>query len=418
MRARKEVILAAGPLASPQLLMLSGVGPREHLEEMGIVVEQELPVGENVQDQLAVNVSFRTHSAADSLDEMLSSTPMLTVAGMLYHWFKMGPFVKPIVEALAFDKTDPEQDTPQLQYNLMNLTFDKLLADRYDEEAMPPPEFQGVTVTPILLHPKSKGTIRLKSSHPFDGVVYDPHSLEEEEDLATLVAGMKACRTIMGAPVMSQNVAEEWRCPPSLLKPSKAMEEEVAIYEQELAAAKKKATATEAETTLAEEETTAAEEKTVAEAPTAATEQPVGDDQTSASNDAGAELPTAKSLDMEEEVEHHGELVSKAADTQWLKNDDQLEEEEYLRRFVKSRAYSTATPVGGCRMAEDPTGVVDHRLRVKGIAGLRVVDSSIFPAVRNLTVATTHLHSLSRSLQLTLSLTCTHTALPLVLSDR
>jgi len=367
-RARKEVLLSAGPIGSARLLLLSGVGPRKHLEEVGVEVRQELPVGEGLQDQLAVNWSFSSAAgaAASSLDEMLSSVQLLTVAGVLYSWLKTGPLAKPIVEAVAFDKAGGEGAQPRLQYSVLPLTFDKLLSDSFAEEAVPPPAHLGVTVATTLLHPRSRGTVRLASASPFDPVVLDPRHLADDEDVAALVAGARACRRITGARAMAEVVGEEWRCPAAHLSPSAAALEEAEAYRRDHSAGAKAETDAETET---ETETTEAATEVATE----------GEAEEEAKEGEEGEEKAAKTLDVEEEVvvEHHGEALCSKAPA--AAAEEEADEEEYLRRYIRSRAYSTSVPVGSCRMAEDDSGVVDLRLRVKGIAGLRVVDSSVFP---------------------------------------
>jgi len=181
-----EVVLCGGAVNTPQLLMLSGIGPREHLESVGVPVREDLPgVGGNLQDHLAMLVSYRcaqpiTLDGAGSIGDLLS-----------WSLLKRGPLSSNVAEAGAFVRSRPEYREPNLQF-LFGPVF-------YVQHGFVKPAGHGFTLGPVLLHPRSRGTIRLRSNHPFDPPLIQPNYLEDPEDLAQLVDGVRLARRILGA---------------------------------------------------------------------------------------------------------------------------------------------------------------------------------------------------------------------------
>ena len=160
--ADAEVILSAGAFASPKLLMLSGLGPAAHLQEHDIDVVMDLPgVGQNLQDHLLFGVAYR------SLKE-LAFPPLLAEAG----------FFTRTRQGMA-------QAAPDLQFFFGAVLF---VADEYRVEG---PAF---TFAPILIQPKSRGTVTLRSNKPENLAIVDPHYLESPADLVTLVRGIEIAR--------------------------------------------------------------------------------------------------------------------------------------------------------------------------------------------------------------------------------
>ncbi|XP_069134411.1 glucose dehydrogenase [FAD, quinone]-like [Argopecten irradians] len=292
--ARKEVILSAGSVNSPQLLMLSGIGPKEHLEKLGIPVEADLPVGENLEDHALIPLTFP-----------INITGPITLASLTSWWTRLqysvlrtGYMSATLAEGLAFLYNDsnlksdagrssdiqihfhsahifPPSMKGIVKFNYRDEVDDKIFTLRED--------VMSTTFYPILLHPKSKGTIRLKSTDPFDYPEIDPHYLEHPDDVKTLISGIRIVEKLV-------------------------------------------------------------ETKTM---------QSIGMD-----------------VNFKSPFYHLCSQHEFRSDSFW---------ECYIRQYTLTCFHPTST----CRMGarDDPTAVVDTKLRVKGISGLRVVDASVMRSV-------------------------------------
>ncbi|XP_060071667.1 glucose dehydrogenase [FAD, quinone]-like [Ylistrum balloti] len=211
--ARKEVILSAGAVNSPQLLMLSGVGPKEHLEELGIKVEADLPVGNNLQDHLLAPLTFPVNVTSPITLEKLTSR----WTRMQYDIFGKGYLSGTFGEGVAFvyDDFDLKKDAgrtsdiqlhffsahifPPSMKGLVNFNFKKEIDDKI---FLMPEDVLSVSFFPILLHPKSRGTIRLKTTDPFDYPEIDPHYLEHPDDVKMLIRGIRFVEKLVGTQTM------------------------------------------------------------------------------------------------------------------------------------------------------------------------------------------------------------------------
>ncbi len=253
-RAAKEVILAAGAVGSPHLLLLSGIGPRRELEALKIPVVAELEgVGGNLQDHLNVGQSYRSTkpvslSNAESIPNLLK-----------YMFRKTGPLTSNIAEAGAFVKSRPELAECDLQLHFAPVFF--------VEHGFKNPPGHGFSLGAVLLTPKSEGRIYLRSADPREAPAMDPAYLSHEEDLAPLEAGLKLV----------------WKL-----------------------------------------------------------------------------------------------LESKAFDAY---RGDPVFEREDPAPFIRAHAETLYHPVGTCKMGQDASSVVDARLQVHGVPGLRVVDASVMPRI-------------------------------------
>lgn len=257
-RADREVILSGGAVNSPQLLMLSGIGPADELKRLSIAPVVDLQgVGQNLQDHLFVSVAY----ACTKPISLASAEAMKNVANYLL--FKRGPLTSNVGEAGGFVKTGAHSPAPDLQFHFGPVY--------YLNHGFTRPAGHGFTIGPTLIRPQSRGFITLRSNDPFAPPAIQPCYLHSAADLALLVAGVKlACELAHTQPLA------EYRGP--------------AVCEQ---------------------------------------------------------LATTE------------EII------------------EYVRRTVETIYH----PVGTCRMGGDPLGVVDAQLRVRGLAGLRVVDASIMPEI-------------------------------------
>ncbi len=173
--ADAEVIISAGAVNSPQLLMLSGIGPADHLEGHGIDVRRDLPgVGRNLQDHL---FAFVVHERTDDAGDPSPSSN--------------------IGEAGGFTYVDEDAPSPDLQYHFAPVYF-------MEHGLSNPSEGMGFSIGATQLRPESRGEIRLGSADPFADPVIDPNYLTEETDMEIMVEGVKRAREIAGADVMDE----------------------------------------------------------------------------------------------------------------------------------------------------------------------------------------------------------------------
>ncbi len=262
--ARAEVVLTAGALATPRILQLSGIGPGAALQALGIAVVRDLPgVGENFQDHLEVGVYGRARAPISLAGQDRGARALWH--GLRWWASHSGLLTSNVVECGGFVDTSGG-GRPDVQFHVLPV----LVGDV--ERA--PHEGHGVTINPCFLHPASRGRVGLASADPAVPSRFDGGYLSAEEDVHTLMRGVRLARRILRAPAMRRLVSAE-------LEPGAA-----------------------------------------------------------------------------EEID-----------------DDALE------AYVRERAKTVYHPSGTCRMGSDERAVVDARLRVHGIAGLRICDASVMPTI-------------------------------------
>ena len=190
-KARREVVLCAGAINSPQLLMLSGIGDRDQLAEHGIeVVTHAADVGGNLLDHLAVPLGFDAPN-----DTLFGAEKPLQLVNYLLR--RRGMLTSNVGEAYGFVKSRPDLALPDLE-----LIFAP--APYFDEGIGDPPSGHAIVMGPILLKPHSTGTITLSSSDPKDKPIIDPGYLTDDAgaDRAALMAGLRMCATIAKSPAL------------------------------------------------------------------------------------------------------------------------------------------------------------------------------------------------------------------------
>lgn len=205
-RARKEVILSAGAINTPQLLMLSGVGPAEHLQELNIPVLSNLKVGNNLQDHVGLGGLTFIINAPITFKKSRYQTVSV---GLEYIMHERGPLTTQGVEGLAFVNTkyaNSSIDWPDMQFHFApssinsdgeNIKKITGLRDRdYNTVYKPLKDAETWTILPLLLRPKSSGWVRLQSKNPFHHPVINPNYFTHPEDIAILVEGIRIAHAV------------------------------------------------------------------------------------------------------------------------------------------------------------------------------------------------------------------------------
>ncbi|XP_026667992.1 glucose dehydrogenase [FAD, quinone]-like [Ceratina calcarata] len=236
--AKKEIILSAGTLNSPQLLMLSGIGPKDHLESLNIQAIEDLPVGYNLQDHVSMSaLTFLVNESVTLVEPRIASN----LANSFNYFVKgTGPLTVPgAAEALAFidtkqdrtntfineipfkEKRDPNVTSISVKSHLRSIGSNFVVTERPDIELVLgisaltgdiSGSYRGLlgltdefykrvftgyegldafSIVPVLLHPKSRGRVTLRSSDPFDRPIFHINYYDRDDDLWTMVRGIK-----------------------------------------------------------------------------------------------------------------------------------------------------------------------------------------------------------------------------------
>jgi choline dehydrogenase len=267
-RARGEVIVSGGVYGSPQLLLLSGIGPADHLNEMGIEVTHDLdPVGANLHDHFNTYVAWRS-TRTGTFNELHRSPLRKFLAGARYLVGRDGPMTAIATHAGILTRTDPRFDRPDLQMNTYLWSI-----ETRDRTGMHPHRWPGFSMSPVHLRPEGRGRVNLKSRDPLAPPRIEFKFMETAHDVDAMLAGVRLARKLAAQPALAPYIAEE-------VVPGPA-----------------------------------------------------------------------------------------------IRSDEQLIAD------IRNRGVSNLHPVGTCRMGTGRDAVVDPRLRVHGIRGLRVADASIMPLV-------------------------------------
>lgn len=221
-RARREVIISAGTIGSPHLLLLSGIGPRKQLEEFGIPVVADLPVGENLQDHVFVGGVAATTKKRCELQ--LNSASII----VNYAFRKEGPFAVPAgIEAVAFVSTsyvNASLDFPDVQIVLLSvspaseegerfLTDTGLTKEAYEKYYRSKRHQYAFQLAPILNRLKSRGYIRLRSTDPDDSPIIDPQYFTHPEDIKVAAEGARKAVEILRTEAFAKMGTKLWNVP-------------------------------------------------------------------------------------------------------------------------------------------------------------------------------------------------------------
>jgi choline dehydrogenase-like flavoprotein len=191
--AEREVILSAGVFNTPQLLMLSGIGPADHLREMGIAPVIDLPgVGGNLQDHLAVTLSFVRTAPGPFRALMRADRAALALAQA--YLFGTGPATTLPGGVTAFIRTRRELPVPDIQFFTRGTALN---ADLWFP-GWRAPYADGFTFSPVLLHPEARGRLTLRSADPAEKMRVVHNFLTRENDLRSLRGGIRIARDVAG----------------------------------------------------------------------------------------------------------------------------------------------------------------------------------------------------------------------------
>ncbi|KAA1419098.1 FAD-dependent oxidoreductase [Nocardioides humilatus] len=202
-RAGKEVIVAAGFIGSPQLLMLSGIGHADHLSTLGIETIAELPVGDNLHDHLFHPLTFHVPSVKHK------GTPFYFAKGLLKEKTRGGSFLaNSVFESVGFVRTSLAGDgPPDLQLHMLPWAYPTPNQDapvRHEVDSRP-----SISVFSTLIYPRSRGTIRLSSTDPLATPLIDYGFFREKDDIEVLAEGTEMIREIMASAAFGGGVKEE-----------------------------------------------------------------------------------------------------------------------------------------------------------------------------------------------------------------
>lgn len=259
-----EVVLCAGAINTPQILQLSGIGPGALLQEMGIPVLREAPVGENLQDHLQLRCSWKV-SEARTLNQLARRWWGKGMIGAEYVLRRTGPMSMAPSQLGAFARSSPDVATPDLEWHVQPLSLEAF--------GQPLHDFAAITASVCHLRPESRGHVRIGSPDPMRPPVIAPHYLSTPGDRLTAARAIRLTRRIMAQAPLAKYRPEEFK--------------------------------------------------------------------------PGLDYQT------DEDLAHAAGLVGS----------------------------TIFHPVGTARMGADEGAVVDPRLRVRGVQGLRVVDASVMPAI-------------------------------------
>lgn len=211
--ASREIVLAAGAIATPKILQLSGIGDAEHLGGFSIPVVADLPgVGANFQDHLEVPVQGETRDPISILGEDKGLRAALHM--IRYLMTHRGLLSSNVVESGGFVDT-AGTGQPDIQFHVLPVLVG--FADREPEPG------HGLSIGPCFLRPRSRGTVKLKSADPRDGALFNANSLSDPQDVETLVRGVELAIRILEAPSLARLVKRRVLPKPGVEKDPEAL---------------------------------------------------------------------------------------------------------------------------------------------------------------------------------------------------
>lgn len=207
-KADREVILAAGAIGSPQLLQVSGIGPAELLQKTDVPCLHDLRgVGENLQDHLQIRTIYKVQNTV-TLNQRYHSILGKMSMGLEYLLFKTGPLTMPPSQLGAFGKSDPIQQSANIEWHVQPLSL-----DRFGE---PLHRFNAITPSVCNLRPTSRGHVRIKSADVSDYPAITTNYLSSEEDQKIAINSLRVTREIMATKALAPYSPQEWKPGPQV----------------------------------------------------------------------------------------------------------------------------------------------------------------------------------------------------------
>lgn len=200
--ARREVVLSAGAINSPQILQLSGIGPAALLKSHGIDVILDAPVGENLQDHLQIRAVYKVNGTR-TLNTLASTMFGKAMIGLEYFLKRSGPMSMAPSQLGAFTRSDPGRAHANLEYHVQPLSLEAFGEDLH--------EFPAMTVSVCNLNPSSRGHVRIRSAGFRDQPKISPNYLATDEDRKIAADSLKQVRKIMAQPAMQAYQPEEFK---------------------------------------------------------------------------------------------------------------------------------------------------------------------------------------------------------------
>ncbi|MBB3144563.1 choline dehydrogenase [Phyllobacterium trifolii] len=204
--AGREIILCGGTINTPQLLELSGIGDATRLRDLGVaVVHDNAQVGENLQDHLGINYTYRAN--VPSLNQMLRPWWGKTLAGMEYLLLRSGPLSISMNQGGGFFRSDPSRKRANMQ--LYFQAFSTLVPKNGERPILTPDPWPGFSIGLSNCRPTSTGSIHIRSSNPLEPPRIVPNAFSTNHDVAEMLDAVKFLRKIAATPTMSKLIVEE-----------------------------------------------------------------------------------------------------------------------------------------------------------------------------------------------------------------
>ena len=200
--AKREVILSAGAINSPQILQLSGIGPADMLRSHGVEVIHDAPVGENLQDHLQIRAVFKVNGT-QTLNTLANSLFGRLKIGAEYLLNRSGPMSMSPSQLGAFTRSDPTRPYANLEYHVQPLSLEAFGEDLHD--------FPAITVSVCNLNPTSRGKVQISSANFQDPPKIIPNYLSTAEDRQVAADSLRQARRIMAQPAMQSYAPEEFK---------------------------------------------------------------------------------------------------------------------------------------------------------------------------------------------------------------
>lgn len=199
-RAEREVIVSSGAIGSPKLLLQSGIGPAAELKAAGVKPIHDLPgVGANMQDHL--DLFAISECTGDHTYDSYAKLHKTLWAGLEYVLFRSGPVASSLFETGGFWYADPDAKSPDIQFHLgLGSGIEAGVAHLKNP---------GVTLNSAYLHPRSRGTVKLKSADPFDAPLIDPNYWADPHDRAMSIEGLRMARELLSQPALEPYIMAE-----------------------------------------------------------------------------------------------------------------------------------------------------------------------------------------------------------------